>query len=245
MVKNTKAKIARTHKKYGINLTDEINIKPLESFTTRKEFNEFVQQASSFTNRNNLKYQFVQNVYGLTASKSEINKITRDTKQAQRIAEKLQRDAIHKPFISGGKEQGTVGQRLLQMGKPSTAGIVRPPDFNFQSIHTKQQFEKKKKNMEERSDEKFFDKRMEKMKDNFMKILDLNFNSDAERLNDKLKNVPADDFYEMYLMFDEFDFDLYDSENAGGFSDEGNLRQMEEYVDNYILGRVNMDLKGI
>lgn len=245
MVKNSKSKINRTRKKYGVNLDDVIELPSIEEFQTRKQFNEWKERASSFTNRNNLHYQFVKNVYDVVASKKEINDIERATKKAQKIAIKLSEDAKNKPFISGGKEQGTVGQQMLQMGKPNTAGIVIPPDFNFNKIRHQDQLKAKKENMEKRSNPDYFDKRMEKMKLNFMELLHNAFNSDADDLVDKLKDIPASDFYEMYLMFDEFSFnEYYQMEGIEGDDASLNdLRKMESYIEMYEQGRINMDLK--
>lgn len=245
LLKNAKAKVRNIKKRYGLSLDDVVETKPIESFKTRDEYNEWRSKAQSFTNRANLNYQYRKNQFGLVLSKKEINQHVRNTKDAQRIAEKLQSEAVNKPFVSGGKEQGTQGQRMLQMGKPETAGIVRPNDFNFDKIRTKQQFKKKKQNMEERSKKDFFDTRMEKMKENFMWILLMNFNDDAEELVQKINNIPARDFYEMYLQFDEFDFNKYDSLNEGGYADNGQLEKMMGYVDDYNDNRLNMDLKNI
>lgn len=244
LVRNTKAKIGRTAKNYGIDLSTEIKIPSLESFTNRSQFNEFKRQQESFTSRANTKYQFKKNEFGVVASKKEINEIKQNTKKAQRIADQLTKEAAKKPFISGGKEQGTVGQRMQQMGRPNTAGITRPTDFDFDKVRSKQQLEKKRENIKERANAQFFDKRMEQMKDNFLTLLEQSFNSDANKLVEKLKGVPADDFYEMYLMFDEFDFDLYYVTEFQGQSHDNQIKQLDSYIDRYYAGNLNMDMKG-
>lgn len=245
MVKNTKAKISRTLKNHGIDISDKIDIpKRITDFKTRDEYNAWKQEQASFVNPNNLDLQFVTNKRGVTKSKKEINKVKRDTKRAQQLAKKLEKEAEKKPFISGGKNEGTVGQRMKQMGRPNTAGITVPPDFDFDKIVDNSQFKRKQESMEKRASDTYFEERMEKMKENFMKILELSFNSDADELVEKIRSVPAEDFYEMYLMFDEFDFDLYASDNDGGFSDDSNIKQMETYIDIYQRGGVNFDLKG-
>lgn len=202
LARSAKAKINRVKGKYGIDLTGEITVPKLESFKSRSEFNAFKDQVKSFTNRNNTKYQFVENKYGVVASKREINKIKRDTKQAQRVAKKLAKEAVNKPFVAGGKVRGTVGQRMLQMGKPETAGITIPRDFDFFKIRTRKQLMEKAKNMRERSDVEFFDKRMELMKDNYIKSLESTYNSDAHELAKVIEQMSPKDFYEMYISFD-------------------------------------------
>lgn len=240
MVKNSKAKIGRTSKKYGIDLSEEINLSSIDSFKTRKEFNEWKESVKSFTNRANTNFQFQKNEHGLVASKKKINEIARATKQAQKVADKLTKKAKEKPFISGGKQQGTVGQRMQQMNKPNTAGIYRPPDFDFDKIRSEKQLNEKQANMEERSNPNFVNKRVEQLKENYYKTLEEHFNSDADSLVERLKNIPAEDFFELFLMYDEFQFDfLYTEEQS-----QNTLNKLESVVEQYDSGKVNMDLKG-
>ena len=87
LARNAKAKVRRTFKNYGIDLTGEVDIPTLDDFKTRKQFNEWREKVESFTNRNNLNYQFVKNDFGVSASKKELNDIARDVKKAQRLAD--------------------------------------------------------------------------------------------------------------------------------------------------------------
>lgn len=246
LVRNTKAKIRRTSKKYGIDLSTEVNIPDIESFRTRKEFNKWKQQMQSFTNRSNLRYQFQKNPYGVVASKAEILRIERDTRRAQRIARQMQEEVQGKPFISGGKQQGTVGQRMLQMQRPSVGGISVPADFDFSKIRTQQQLQRKAESMARKADPDYYDERKERMKENFIKMLEESFNSDADELIREIQSIPADDFFEMYLMFDEFSFDLYYEvegvEGSGGTMRD--INRMLSYIDRYKSGKIDMDLKG-
>lgn len=244
MVRNAKAKVRRTAKNYGVDLSNEIQLPSIEDFQTRQQFNEWKNKVHSFTSVSNTRYQFKKNEFGVVASKKEIFEIERNTKQAQLIATKLAKEAAKKPFISGGKEQGTVGQRMLQMGKPNTAGISIPKDFDFDKIRTRAQLEKKKKNMEERANEEFFDKRMTKYKENLMRLIADTFNSDANELLAKLKEIPPDDFYEMALIFEEMTFDYIYTSESDGSETNSFISKLMDYVDRYYSGKINMDLKG-
>lgn len=245
LVRNTKAKIKRTLKNYGIDLSNEIQIPDIEDFKTREAFNEFKHKQKSFTSVANRHYQFKKNEYGVVASKAEIAEIERNTKRAQKIADKLIKEAEKKPFVAGGKEQGTIGQRMKQMAHPQNlTGISRPKDFDFNKVRSRKQLEQKMKNMEERADEDFFDKRMEKMKENLIDLLEKTFNSDAKDLVDKLKNIPPDDFYEMFLMFEELTFDYIYTSEADGSEANNYVSKIMSYVERYENAQINMDMKG-
>lgn len=83
---------------------------------------------------------------------------------------------------------------------------------------------------------------MERMKENFIIALEGSFNSLADELIKKIKDVPADDFYEIYLQFDEFDFDYFDTEGQTVVADETEVGQMLKYIEMYENGSINKDL---
>jgi hypothetical protein len=246
LVRNSKAKISRTKKNYGIDLSNEVDLPSLESFQTRKEYNEWRDKLQSFTNRHNQRYQFVKNKHGIVATQSELTKIELANAREIRIAEKIINEAKKKPFIQGGEVQGTQEQRMLQMGRPNAGGINKPKKFDFNKMRTRRDLEKRKERAEERGSVRYYNKRMEKMKSSFIDQLNEAFNSDADSLVDKIKRMPAQDFYEMYLQFDEFDFNIFYP--TDGIDDDGShlrqVRQMEGYADDYFQGKIDMDFRG-
>lgn len=226
LVKNTKAKIRRTVKNYGIDLTKEIELPNLEAFTSRKQFNEWKQKASSFTNRNNQHYQFVKGDMGVVLSKAEITKYKIELKRAQRLIDKMNKEQAKKPLLSGGKVIGSQGQEMLQMSE-SKRGFTRPKDFNINKIPSRQRFEEMRKNVRKRSNPKVFDKRMEQMRETFIDELEKAFNSDANWLVEQFQSMPVEDFYELYKANTEMDFQLFYI-----------MKYMDESQQNEELGRL-------
>src|SRR5690625_8038320 len=110
LVRNARAKISRTRKKYGIDLSQEVNLPKLEQFKTRSQFNKWKQHVSSFTNRHNMKYQFQKNKYGVVASKSELLEMEtlrrRQIALAKREVEKIK----DRPIFHKGEQISTVGR---------------------------------------------------------------------------------------------------------------------------------------
>jgi Phi-29 DNA terminal protein GP3 len=247
LTKNAKAKIRNVNKKYGVNLEGEVEFKKIDEFQTRAEFNKWKQQQASFTNRNNLTYQFVKNEFGVVASKSKILKMQRENKIIQRNVDKEIKRREKMPFISGGKVQGTVGQRMLQMARPMD--LHRPKDFDFRTIKTQQRLHDLEEKFRRKSDPKHMDKRSEKMRDLFIETLERTFNSDADELIRNLRSMSVRDFYDLYQAVDEFDFDYYDPSPQDGFDgeDEGNklrnLRALEFGYDRYMMGFYGPSLK--
>ena len=236
-LRNTKSKINRIRKKYGVDLTNEIELPSLESFSSRKELNAWVRNVQSFRNRGNLDYQFIQNEYGVVASKKEIFEIKENTRKAQRLADEKIASMQNLPFISGGKQQHTVG-----MQRPNKSGITRPKDFNFDTVRNRQRLKDIQESTRSKSNKDYYDKRNEVMMKNFVDILRVSFHSSADELIEELKTVNPDDFYEMYLMFDEFDFSLFYTVDELTANDEGTINQMISYVKAFNNDEIDLSL---
>jgi hypothetical protein len=251
LMKNAKTKMKRLQKNYGVNLIGEIPLPTLSAFQNRKQFNEWKQEISSFTNRNNQRYQYKKNVHGVVASKAMLNEIERNTKRAQRIAEQAKKKMENKPFISGGEIVGTVGERQRMMARPNIMGFSKPVKFDFNNIHSYRELFKRKEVMEKKADPKHYNKRSERMKELYINGILEKFNSDAESLAKKLEAMPADDFYVMFQIFDEFEttFDPspqkyvgYDGQYVDEQSNLRELERVENYVDIYFEGGMDTDL---
>lgn len=253
MAKNAKAKVNRTLKNHKIDLSSEINIPNIDDFTTRAEFNAFKRQVNSFLDRGNWKYSFIKNKNGVSISRKEKNELERKTKIAQQKAKKRLKEAEKLPFIAGGKQYGTVGDRITQMANTNELGIYVLKDFNFDAIQNQSQLRMKRNQIEKKVNPDEINKTMTTMQRNFITVLEHSFNSDAEELIEKLKHIPADDFLEMYYMFEEFDFALYRSPKDDdslyhpeviGQDHLADVSQMLAYVDAYESGSLNFDMKG-
>lgn len=240
LAKNTKAKISRTLKNYGVDISNDISIPKLNDFKDRKEFNAWKDEVRKFTNRANTNYQFKKNEFGVVASVKELNEIKKANKRARKVAKEISKKMEDKPFISGGKQYGTVKDRQQMMGKPNTGGIYVPPIFKFENVRSRRELEDKRKNLTERSEPKFFDKRAEDLKKNYINMIEETFNSDGEELKRKIEEIPSDEFFEMFLMFDELQFEYFYTEEQTS----GKIEQLNTIFDKYLSGKVNMDLKG-
>lgn len=76
LVRNAKNKIKRTQDKFGIDITDKINIPDLKSFKTRKEFNSWKDDMEKLRYRADITFK---NVDGAIASVSQINQSKKES----------------------------------------------------------------------------------------------------------------------------------------------------------------------
>lgn len=244
--RNATAKINRTLKKFGVDLSQEVRLpRGISSFTTRKEFNEWKDELKRFTNPDNWKYQFVKNEHGVVISKKELRRIELDNQRAIRNARKVIDKVAKQPFIQGGEQYGTVGKRLKQMPKEEIAGVTVPVKFDFNKVDSYERLEDVKRQQRERATGEYYNKKNQQLKDNFILTLQRAFNSDADSVVERLKNLPTTDFIELSLMFDEMDIKTYYYSELGGGTavDRDRMETIHDYLDLYEAGKINMKLK--
>lgn len=240
LVRNTKAKISRTAKKYDVDLSNSIDLPELERFETRQEYNDWKKKAESFTNRNNLHFQFKKNPYGIVASKADLHKIEVDNKRAIRIAEQKLKE----------QEKREAKQEKVSVGMivPNRSFVQEVKKFNFNSVRSMERLNTLREANAEKANPENYDKKAIRMRDNFVSILEQSLNSDADELVKKILAMPVDDFVELFdKEWEDFDFTLWDSEQIL-FDTHSEAMQkvsaMMGHIDAYVQGKVSMDLKG-
>lgn len=261
LVQNARAKQRRVEKKYGVESAPDTDLPEkysrldrdfIRTFGERDEFNKWKAGMESYTDRSNREQQYVKGKYGVVTTKADIDSIQAKTTQAQTQAQ-TQIDAKKDiPFTSRGEDYGTVGERAGHMGEGDIMEVYVPDDFDIDKVRNKQRLDDIRESMERRSAPEYFDERQEKMKENFIQELYDSFHSDADELVKELDQVSAKDFYDMYVRFDEFDFDMFyppdavdevhESQIMGQQLDD--INQMLSYVKGYKEGKFNTDLAG-
>lgn len=202
-----------------------------------------------FTDRKNKRFQFVTNDNGVTVNKMKLEQVKKDSETARKQAQEKVDKVKDNPFYSGGKQtESTVGQVSQQLMRPAIAGIIVPEPFDFNKITSVGQLEKTGKRAENRARKDYYDKRNEKMRDNYMKVIDATFHDYGEKLKAELNKLKPDDFFELYGMVKEFAFTLYDSDSDAQDDEISEQRQGEAdmllaYVKMYRSGELNSDLK--
>jgi hypothetical protein len=243
---NAQAKVRRVRNKFGKDVSADISVpKSIHDFGSKSAYEDWRKNVEDFTNRGNKAYQFVKNQHGVVASKKDIQEIAEKTKIGNEITEKINEEMEKKPFFSDGKIVTTVGERRRLVSKPDTAGINKMADFDFENITSEKVLKHKREMADKRAEESYYENRMEVMKRNFINQVAMSHNSDSDELIELMKNIPADDFYEMYNMFDEMDFAVYDSEGQYIGADEpaNHVAKLSSYVERYYKGKLDMDYK--
>jgi hypothetical protein len=267
LVKNTKAKVRNTVKKYGNYIADierdeegntsyrNLDIKSfgdvpaLDSFQTRDQFNEWKEKQQAFTSGKNPHFKFKINEKGvavtdylLTVAENLVYKANRN--------ERKEREKFHDiPVVGTGM---TVAERQKMLRRPTVGGFGEV-GFNFKEFDDFTHLGGRLKALTDRADPNHYDEKKRQMKDNWYDLIAESFGSEASSLLDLLAQLSDDEFYALYLHEEEdiMAFELYYND-AGEIEDgtNGQLEQIKGYFEKYLRGelevksdRVN-DLKG-
>ena len=239
---NIKGKVSRVAKKTGLDISGMLDIPDLNSIS-RKEFNAFKEEAKRFTART---HKVTYTPQGVPTTNMMMNQMKEMEKLANKRAKEMQNKINDRPFISGGTAQGTVGhRRVLMLDEPDALGYKTLENVDFNKIKDKYELEKIYSRLKKKTKGNgltYYDETMQRMKDNWLRALDGSFDEEANNLKSKVEALPADVFYELYMMFDEFDFRYYDSEGQDVEATSGMIKQLESYLNRYADGKLNIEL---
>lgn len=255
--RNYRAKLNRVRKSTGFTLDKaddwlgvEIpSLKDLKSgnaFKSRKEFNDWKKQIEDVNKRTFTPLQIEENKKGLRYPKIVQQRGRQATKKAQEHVDEMIDQYSDLPVFADGGEIGTVDQRQLMLGDKESYGLYKPEDFDIDNFVNPKSVEKNISKNEERQTQEYYDQRMERMRDNFISMFDDVDDEEYQKIVARLKEIPPDDFYEMYLMISEMDFEDWDSE-TGGFigGDKSPMEVFGYFLDVYDKGEIDLSLKGI
>jgi hypothetical protein len=212
LVRNAKAKMRRLQKQHGIDLTDEIPLPSLSSFQDRKAFNNFKEDINKFNKGLKNDYKIVKNDQGVAFTKKEVKKY-----------EKAQKEAIKNAEEYYAKVK-TEEQKIFL--KPSNLDIIKRKGLN--EIPNRKYFEQRLENLTKRSDPEFFNERLERFRDNYIKSLEMSFNDSSRlrKVKEMINEIPPDYFLQLYKLNQAWlDFEFF--YNPDQETDERELEKIE------------------
>lgn len=249
LAKNTRAKIKRDWQNHGKDTSSEVIMPKIEDFSTRKEFNQWKKEMENFTDRSNLKYQFKKNQHNISASKEQLKNVEEKNKEERRLAQERIDEQKDNVYGEGGEIKGKLKDREKLFQDPvDVYGVRVPEEFDFEDIKTEQRLEDVEKRAERQADPEYFTIRDERLKSNFTSMLAESFNNMADRVIEKINRMPADDFFEIFNMFEEFNFEEHypvkgEDEQYAQDKQESDIEAMNTYIDAWNNGEISKDLK--
>lgn len=222
--KRIRRKENRLNKEFGRSMG--LTIMDINEFTSRKQFNEYLEQGEFNVHRN--QHRYVKNQHGFVISRRQYNQMKRDdTTYQRRQRRQLEKIRSKKLKQMGEDTRFTIGDfdNDRTMGRDSLDFLKLRP-FNFNAIRDFREFEMKQRQIAQRKDPRYLLKKNQQFKDNYLKSIRevLGAGGDKEitpdevgyKLHEYIKNMPLETFKDIYLT--EFDISI-------GFIYSGNEQQ--------------------
>lgn len=191
--KSVNQKQRRLDREYGVNAG--VEVKKIGDFSTRKEFNKYVQDMQKFTDRKS--HRYVKNMHGLVLPREVYTEAKKEEKRVNREKDK-EYNKIKKKGIT---DRGRPTTKTVE-GQRYGMGSNRYQRFN----HIKFDFD----NFKEMGDLKEFLKRLENYKgdfnsrvdtlyrDNYIKALQRQLPGDSEHIQAVVEKMNKKEFLELY-----------------------------------------------
>lgn len=214
----------RLNKEFGRSMG--LPIMDINEFTSRKQFNDYLEQGEFNVHRN--QHRYVKNQHGFVISRRQYNQMKRQDSKYQRKQRRQLEKIRSKKLKQMGEDTGfTVGDfdNDRTMGRDSLDYLKLRP-FDFDSISDFRAFEMKQRQIAQRSDPRFLLKKNQQFKENYLKSIRevLGAGGDKEitpdevgyKLHQHIESMSLEQFMDIYLT--EYDISI-------GFIYSGNEQQ--------------------
>lgn len=177
----------------------------IENFSSRKEFNKYINELEQFTNRRN--YRYVKNVHGVVVPRETYNEIKKEVAQLNKENKKRLKQIKKQNFKSRGKTTEEKVQDRLLMGD-TRYNEFKPKKFNFDRFRNKKELQEYTQSLKEKTSPKFYDKKVKRYKDNYITGLQNVFGKMSKNLVKKIKSMDTDEFMKLYYTEDIANIDF-------------------------------------
>lgn len=177
----------------------DIEIKPITAFGSRQEFNKYISQLETFTDRSNFRY--VKNEHGVVVPRETYNKIKQEVAQVNRENKKRLKQIEKKKFKSRGKDTDEKVRDRKLMGD-TRYNEFKPKKFNFNRFRSEKELKEYEKSLKQKTDPKFYDKKAKRYKANYITGLENIFGKMGNKLIKKIKSMDTDEFMNLYYTED-------------------------------------------
>lgn len=205
LLKKTNNKIIRKNNRLqSYNVNKSMNLKTIGDFKSRKEFNNYIDKAKTFTTSDANKYH--RNKYGVVTNQATLNEIKKELQKVNNQRKEKWNEIKNLAFKSRGEETGTnIRQRQL-MGD-DRFNVYQPLKFNFQSVKNEKDLQERLESLKYKQTKEYYDKRQQILKDNLIKAIDENWGENGKDAKEYIKNLTPEEVEKNFISEDVFHFD--------------------------------------
>jgi len=192
-------KKSRIKTRYGV----EVNIPSIDTSLRGKDLAKSIDNAKSFLNRNNQKYQYVRNEKGVVFTKAEVTRSKLLFDRINRINEKELKKLSKEQYTVEGRVVGTIGS--INSVRARSLNERYKFNFNIDRFRSKREFETFVQRKQETYKGDFIKRRRHRYRANYIGALREAFGdaSDVEQLIGKITQLDLDVFYRLSMTSDE------------------------------------------
>ena len=232
VVKNFNAKVDRLKaKELDLELPEKLSFKEIKGVKSKgveplvtnvKEIKNMTKTLKSFTKKG-AEEKTVTLDSGIKVTKWEFKTLDKLNKQGNELRRERLIELAKIPFMVRGEPQYYTepisGQRIplsaISQGKTSIIELM-PKNNNLKKVKSKEGWRRARQHIFRAGYKGSYNKRDAQFKENYIRTLEENFNSDSDQLVRMLKYVPSDEFYRMTQSEERIRFQyLYPSGNYG------------------------------
>lgn len=190
-------KSRRLKKEYGVDLV--VTKKDISDFGSRQEFNKYIKKLEKITDRKN--YRYIKNDIGVVIPRNDYTKLVNSIKELNRKNEKRFNRIKEKQFKSRGKDT------LEKVRDRQLMGDTRYSEFkeiklNLNRFTSVKDIKNYQKYINQQLSDSYYKNKAKEYKANYIKGLRSVFDKLADKLINKIKYMPLDNFMEIYYTED-------------------------------------------
>lgn len=239
--RNVLAKQRRIKKNFGVN--EWFYFRPLSDIKsgTRAELNQYYKELQSFTNRNNHRYKKVNDV---TVPYDEYRELVNNIEKANRNRRKIRNKVNKRLSTPKSKTNDMLNYISGLLGNQKMYFLENiDKEQTLSRIKNTSDFNKMQERFKEESSPNYYDERLHRMKENYIKAIynpenGLFAEGDVEQiaqLTNRISSMSDMDFYTWYLSDEDLDF-VYIYEDV---DKQSRLDYLNASIDNYEVGEAD------
>lgn len=206
LLKRTNTNIARKNKVLKNYKVDKsMNLKSIEEFETRKEFNNYIKNANEFTRGSANRYR--KNKYGVVTNQAMLNEIKNELQKVNKQRKEKWNDIKNLEFKSRGEETGTKIRQRQLMGD-DRFNVYQPLKFDFKTIKSKNELQEKLQSFKYKQTDAYYEKRQQVLKDNIVKAINDNWGDMGKDAKAYVEGLTPKEVEEKFISEDVFHFDF-------------------------------------
>lgn len=177
-------------------------------FTSRKQLNEYLDQARKYTR--GYAYKYKKNQYGTVVSNIELARAKRLAQAVTRERAKRFKEIAPKEFKSRGKGIGSSIMQRKLMGDDRFA-MYDPVTFNFSSLRSRSQFENRVESLSNQLKPDYISSKNKQLKNNIIRAMQENWGRSGKKAIDFIKAMSPENVVKEFMSEDVFNFSyIYD-----------------------------------